>query len=266
MSEVLNLYRGDYQMIDQFRLSKTSSLCLFGRGIYLTDNPKVAKTYREKGSDKELWQISIEAPNKDAAIVIALKDYKNFRNGVSKHNRQYDLANKAFDSLSSEKKRVEILWFRDLIDDQSIAVTRSPMKISSGQFSFLFKEERIVGYLSTFRFGKEEFENKLFKFENWRRLHSHLEDLMQRAHERRRKNLSRFRLRTMSANQFAAAVSLRTGSNIDSPHDYDWNVLVKQLKREGFCGLEYSGGRMTNSIRHRAFSIWDENLINNRIS
>lgn len=47
----LRLYRGDVQPVEAFSVDKTSPTGLFGRGVYLTDNPEVARTYTTKGAD-----------------------------------------------------------------------------------------------------------------------------------------------------------------------------------------------------------------------
>lgn len=49
INEIL-LYRGDAEAIDKFDVGKTSFRSLFGRGIYLTDNPEVAADYTLKGA------------------------------------------------------------------------------------------------------------------------------------------------------------------------------------------------------------------------
>lgn len=44
------LYRGDSTQIDAFDLNKTDMFALFGQGIYLTDNNRIAKDYTAKAS------------------------------------------------------------------------------------------------------------------------------------------------------------------------------------------------------------------------
>jgi hypothetical protein len=45
------LYRGDASEIHNFDIEKTDDWALFGRGLYLTDDPTVAKDYTLKGSE-----------------------------------------------------------------------------------------------------------------------------------------------------------------------------------------------------------------------
>lgn len=46
------LYRGDSSHVDEFSLEKSDKYALFGRGIYLTDNPEVAGDYTLKAASK----------------------------------------------------------------------------------------------------------------------------------------------------------------------------------------------------------------------
>jgi hypothetical protein len=62
------LYRGDSTMIPYFNIKKTDANALFGVGIYLTDNPEIAKDYTIKGSNEIVFQAdgdqSFDSPKK----------------------------------------------------------------------------------------------------------------------------------------------------------------------------------------------------------
>lgn len=54
-SGAVTLYRGDAAKIEKFEFAKTHDSALFGRGIYLTDDPEIAADYTIKGAEEIVW-------------------------------------------------------------------------------------------------------------------------------------------------------------------------------------------------------------------
>ena len=78
--ETLTLYRGDFEEIDQFMVSKTNRFCYVGPGIYLTDRRSIAETYRVKGSKgsatlSEITLFKGEAKSREQALEFAFPSY-----------------------------------------------------------------------------------------------------------------------------------------------------------------------------------------------
>lgn len=64
----VRLYRGDAKQIGQFSVGMTNMFGLFGQGIYLTDNVRVARDYTAKGSNQVMFRMSGRGLTKAEAI------------------------------------------------------------------------------------------------------------------------------------------------------------------------------------------------------
>lgn len=61
--QTIKLYRGDSTPIEHFDMRKTDKNALFGQGIYLTDNPEIADSYKSKGDGSQIYNSTVNWKN-----------------------------------------------------------------------------------------------------------------------------------------------------------------------------------------------------------
>lgn len=262
MSDILELYRGDYEKIREMDFKKTNKYCLVGQGIYLTNSKQVADTYRDKGSTdyREVFLFNDKAVNKNVAMQAA---YNNFVERKWKNDFKTPIVktSKAFIAFD---KTVQAIW-RVMVDREEIAVTRSYDHIAKISYFDIKIKVANVGYLTTFRFPKAQMEAGLFNVETTQFDPKILELIWEKGlfsqttvfSFGKKENEDRF-----ACFEEARDYALRMGLN---SLRLDHNKLMKYLKPMGYIGYEYNGGTYAGASLgkcHRAFSIWDSDFVN----
>lgn len=295
----LTLYRGDADKIKEFEFKKTNKYCLLGQGIYLTDNLKIANTYRTKGSGiTPVHQLFYgQADNRLDALKLA---YPKFC-GI-----QWANENKAFPYgytrlTTAEQKKYEDKYrdlYQKLIEDKEIKVeyTTAPVVTAvRGRFTkpsatiaaqkeleknhkkYLkveWEEIPDAGYITRFEFKPEEFNPFVFNVDVacndeffWELMYDAKLPIGHAA-----ANMEEYIRANKGVKPFDAVVK-RPDPNARQTMKqriarYDekamWRKIANIIKPYGYIGYEYNGGtRLGGGYgRHRAFSIWDEDFVN----
>lgn len=282
MSDNIVLYRGDSTKIKEFSLKKANKFCLLGKGIYLTNKPSVAQTYRMKGSS--LWHLNttVEAKDKPQAIKMILWTFYLCR-FYQKDEKLVDLFKRIIKDPKAtarvsriEDLKPEILQeleksiYRQL-EDGSITMTRGS-KVN-GKQSFTFQEDSSsIGWTTKFVFPEPYFTRNCVNFDAVQLDEGFLQILED---QRFWKDTRMEYLKDGSVNEWDPYLKFQnqrrpaygtTESNrrlrLDS-HGIRFDRLIPVLVSYGIHGFEYSGGaRMGGYGYHRAFSIFDEQYVN----
>lgn len=250
---ILRLYRGDSAKITEFSFNRTNKYCLFGPGIYLTDNVDVAHSYRTKGAK-----------------------YKDYRDDVSGKNTWFTLRGCTKEDVYWEickrirdPKRRENIYLQKIDPDRQWInqepgfvfhivlglIEKNILSIqTSAQRDFRAKPARSksisvimdfgppkIGKLSVFGFDQLDFEcsmivsNRLSKHER-----TILDDL---------------------GISLAHGFSI-LGDNKEKRHNSKCQQMIRTFRSLGYRGIEYLGGNFIGDIRHRAFVVWDHKYVN----
>lgn len=261
--ETIRLYRGDHTKINEFNVSRTNKRCLVGPGIYLTNNYSIAESYRLKngkhsriyGSHTEKTVIlkSVKTNNIGEAIQDAFTCYFDMYWMLRYHSGEKN-SKAYFDRFKQDAYR----QYRFDIEEGIVKFKRVRKNIRVTDKIFLRgyvvrsedwvdcyidnPEYEKIGYLSIF-----EFDRKLIQYA------------------------------TVKLGFIREPYSRDLFSDITNDHDIQWDWAAntslkvnlhnaKMAKRYfepyGYIGIEYPGG---TSTRHRAFCIWNEDLINQHI-
>ena len=231
--ESIRLYRGDSSKVDEFNVRKTYKTGLLGQGIYLTDTPTVAETYREKGlrGSSYSFMTVISAKIKPEAIAGAFKVYCT-------HNKQRKMK-----ELDLEKE------FKYKLENEIITLTREGIYQGKGtDWHFRFTEKTYNGFISVFEFPEPFFSRNCVNMDARFPDKGLLEIL---------KNPELWNT-DLAYTEFQRSHSLMyILCRIKFPK------LIPILQEYGIHGFEYAGGkRLGGPVHHRAFSVWDEDFVN----
>jgi len=271
---LIRLYRGDNAKIKEFQVSKTNKKCLVGSGIYLTNKIEVADTYRLKTGKysrfygpQTLKTIALEhcaTENKGEAIAASFSRYFE-KYWMKKNHPTLKITEASFNKYSAEAKRqyhfdIEdgLVKFRRVTRRVEVVETRARHAIIPGfdpnarpKYRF---EKWIVceienpdyqetGFITIFEFDQLQFSSMMVKLGFMRDVY--INDLFSeitREHEICwHKDPSGL---VITANQANAKLTRR------------------YFEPYGFKGIEYPGGLISKSARHRAFVVWDEDFVN----
>jgi len=270
----IKLYRGDHSKIKEFQVSKTNKRCLVGPGIYLTNNIDVAHSYRiktgmysrawSKDTEKELSLEMCKTTNKGEAIAASFSSYFE-KYWMVKYQPTKKVSHQAFAKYQELARRQYHFDIEDGIvrftrQKRTVMVENVNLRTSKDQkyLSLIPRRTRTedwiscdvdnpnyekVGYISVFDFDLKEVNSLFVKLGFMREVYC--SDLF---------------------------------SDITKEHDIQWeqaesglyvkaNLANARLAKQyfepyGYKGIEYCGGSFTNSTRHRAFAVWDEDFIN----
>jgi len=302
VESTLVLYRGDYEKIREFDISKTNRHCLVGRGIYLTDSLKVAQTYRTKGLYVNTGIITLAAgkfPTKGAVIEKAMAAFYEYR-WKEVHGTEWSTAK----GKEKELFRVKCLdeWER-LKDQGKITIANEDVRIGTwvkGRIVSTIEKQtkvtyrpsdKVVGRISVFAFDNTEsaFDTKVVNLSEVirdERVREVMADIpyfnpLGVPKDEYVKDFIRIVVEqdlqicpggytSHVYNRFIIRKRLPLAEKemtiIEKVKQRGANnalaKLARRLRDRGFYGFEYNGGVITSSIRHRAFCLWDDTFVN----
>lgn len=273
----VRLYRGDSSQIDRFDTSKTSLFSLFGHGIYLTDNKRVANDYRTKGSDGGvLMRFSGMKTKKqviDRYIEILAKhidetgadrsgdirywgsavpfsdggDWQVVLNDLRKREREMrmEFARQKWAEMS---KTYEV---RMKLDNTAVIQKKQTGALAE----FDVPEEMIRGCLDCEAPITDEVLGLLEYYLKRNGDHATARDMINYVNHQRKWEDEEVSFRLVY-----------TSLTIDAPIRGDWEVqqeFCDELQERGYTGLVYAGGlSMGGGYSHRAYVFWDAEAIN----
>ena len=331
--EKLVLWRGDIVKINRFSMQKTDKKeALVGQGIYLTDEFKVAQSYRLKGKHTKQYA------NAESAITLFSSDSSKlsrdqlleagFEGFVAYKWQEFNPGQKMPGKHEKEwgalAKSLRLEW-RTLVRENRIKTETIKGGLSLSTWSPRYKnikylcrvtmfvnKDMNLGYISKFVFDRKEFEDKILnigvpiKDTRVLRILYDLKflitEISREIYERRSKQglVYSENERFVSFRDYCSEMQyafISTGynekeyfrlerevrgkrklyfhenSSVIYPGEYSLSLtyffsvnyasFIAKLKEIGYQGFEYSGGSSTrSSIKHRAFSIWNENFVN----
>lgn len=267
--EKIRLYRGDSEKIKKFDLSKTHKYSMVGQGIYLTNNPLVANSYRTKGSDTDA-QTSLKLAygkfqTKGEALHHAEPEFFKWLWKQENLPGEYSKADKKKQQLFRSQK---LSVFEDMMRDGKIQVIRHKIDVRKKErLDVMFEVALIglspkVGRITVFEFNRMEFEDKII----------HVNKSLQAYSEKSQKliellyedYIGTHENRVLPFTDFSFGLGTSPLVRyIDHELEGNYAKAIALCKKAGYLGFEYQGGLMTASpIKHRAFSIWDDDWCN----
>lgn len=286
----MTLYRGDFSRIEKFDVAKTNTWCFVGPGIYLTNQRPIAQTYRLKGSgDEVITLFSGEAKDRNDAkeqayefflreklkvsntwleVTRRLKSDAKYRKTQGEaHRQEYE------DLIESGLIEIDYLEPRRLIYGVSVKDTRRSgqgstvrdWKHSMPTLKVTWYKNRSAGFLSTFVFPRGLIANNVIHTHApikdrsfWELMWDHKVGIGVHGETKA----------SYADNNCGKSSILSSGT--DSPrsgltYSGEKGALAKIRKiltPYGVIGFEYNGGQNTGGRPHRAFCLWDEDLVN----
>lgn len=263
MSEVMTLWRGDFERIDHFRFRRTNSYCQVGQGIYLTDSQAVARSYQEKGADhwrkkkRLLWSDKakdrMDAYEKAFPQFIELQEYRlttGHFSGLDVHHFMEALKRKwrpTYEKLIEEGNiTAKYLTKKDIIKSRMTTVKSGVIEVH------LHEEDDAVGHLSRFDFPKD-LEAKIFHVDKAIRTRAFWITLAEEGVV----NVP------PSARIDYAIDKIDSHARFDDLTPREQVMMRRMYQKKGFLGYEYFGGAYVGGYGpHRAFCLWDERFVN----
>jgi hypothetical protein len=269
----VTLYRGDSDAIQQYDVGRTDPLALFGQGIYLTDNKRVAGDYKSKGNQDQsvIWRFSGRNATKQDAIDRYIRmqgKYLDYDGNPLSFGQQRDYgmvtvdANGVHHPHPNDVKRIaaaHAMW-------QKMAPTIDVRKNLDGSIVFQKKQARAV--ISVFRIPVRLIQ-KMIDAEapvddNLLYLVNHyLNKYNDRATAR---DIDAFvRNQEFEEGSRPSFRMIFTNIGPDSPlRDGEVQEEMRmELLQDGHPGIVYQGGvTMGGGYKHKAYVFWDSNTIN----
>lgn len=279
-SDYVRLYRGDSSKINSFDRSKTSSLGLFGQGIYLTDNKRVANDYTSKSNDNDVI-FRTEAKNitkkdvldryleKTASMIdLTGKNHSfyghpiEFSNGFAwarrshpdvsnEYEKRLDFAKQAWDKI---KKNYEI---RIRLDGTAV-IQKKPQLSDSHTTAFDIPKSYINKTFHADEPIKDDVLNVLLHI-----LTNNNDGSTADAIKQYVKN------EDFKFGENPSYRTIYTGIGGASPL-YEKNIqdaFIKGLEALGYVGIKYTGGiTMGGGYKHSAYVFWNSSDINKFIA
>lgn len=165
----ITLYRGDSTKIKRFEFSRTKKYCYRGQGIYLTDDIKVAESYRTKGASYNSYDkrngylVNWKGPNRPDKNSIVEAAMLNWLIKEYREERAGDF-NKLNDRQRKQYRAEKLPKWEDLIAEQRVKIVISDAGYTSSKERWHATVEfrasnKKPGRSTQFNFDKEEFEN-----------------------------------------------------------------------------------------------------------
>lgn len=269
----VTLYRGDSDAIQHYDVTRTDPLALFGQGIYLTDNKRVAGDYKSKGNQDRsvIWRFSGRNSTKQQAIDYFIRrlgkslDYEGKPLGFG---RELDYGMQTRDAAGvlhphpNDVKRIAAAhqqW-------QQMAPTIEVRKNLDGGIVFQKKESRAI--ISAFRIpvrliqkmidAEAPVDHKLLDT-----IYYYLNRYNDRATAR---DIEAF-VRNQEYEEGSRPSFRMIFTNIGPDSPLRDNEVQEQMRMEllqaGHPGIVYQGGlTMGGGYKHKAYVFWDSNTIN----
>lgn len=268
----VTLYRGDAAEIEEFRLRKTSLNALLGRGIYLTDSPQVANSYRAKGNTRLEATTLGKAATKSEARRLSLELLRPWLNddGTWRKTRSYQGC--------TDQETLE-----QVVNDQT-RVKHSARKLFEGgmEISYQIIDPKFVegaeGHVSTFEVPTDylkrvvDAERPLPEIVP---IFARVIPLSQRPSQAELKGRTKEQwiIDTYmagwdnlpvvdcftKARELSRKLARRNGRVVDGLQ----TAVRTELSKAGHTGFSYNGGlRLGGRGYHTAYVLWDERAVN----
>ena len=274
----VRLYRGDSSKIEQFNVGATALNNLFGQGIYLTDNTRVAGDYTSKGDSedvifrlsgrnmtrqqvldyfirqiarkldekgvdhsKEMRYWSHDVPYSDGA------DFGNMTNELRQreHQQRIAFATQRWNQLSKEYE------VRVKLDGTGVIQRKS----QQGNIAVFDVPET---YLRTFLNADDSIPDRVLDNLTWA--------LRKFEDKSTAGDIEQFVKQQEWEDETPTFRTIYTSITFESPLVSDGEAqatFIDSLQDLGYNGIEYTGGvSMGGGYRHRAYSAWDAEKIN----
>ena len=271
----LRLYRGDSSKIDQFEVGKTSLMNLFGQGIYLTDNKRVAGDYTSKGNQ---GNVIFRMQGRNLTKQTVIDAY------VRQKARMTDLTGKE-DFYGQDVKFSDGGQWGTIINDlrkreyeTRIEIARQKWQKMSRDYEVRIKldgtgviqkkPKHKAGAVTVFDIPEVYFEYCLYadREVNDRVLDCLAYVLKKHGDAGTARDMYDFVKNEKWNDNDLTFRQVYTSITSNSPLKYDAAVqaeFIEELQEAGYNGIEYTGGiTMGGGYKHRAFVFWDENDIN----
>lgn len=235
-NSTLTLYRGDYEKIRRFDVTKTNKHCLVGPGIYMTTDMRIAQTYRTKDergvrNQRELLFSGAAKDRPDAfdkAYKVWLDDEFDQRlsEGTVRRNdrNQWCKTNAA---------KLRPLYNEAVREGHIVAEYHTSPWSTRRTLEVRRVLGKPVGHLTKFVFPHDELMTRSLDLTNLRRLEQQLE---------------------------GTGVALPK-SSVDFSTTVAWHKL-SVLKQAGFLAIHHDGGVTSGGRRHGVFCVWDHDYVN----
>lgn len=272
------LYRGDSTKIDKFDVGKTSLFGLFGHGIYLTDNKRVAGDYVSKADKGDvIFTLSGARTKKDVLDYWLRRQAAKFDADGNDRSKEVAYWTKdvpysdgtdwamVLPRLEGERQArfnaAKAKWLRMSKEyevriklDGTGVIQRKPGKGQGVITAFFIPES----YLRSTLVADEPIDSRVLQTITWA-LQKHGDG----ATARDIQNHIRMREREGEDTSFR---DVFTGITADSPLKHDMAAQVEfrdALESQGYVGINYLGGvSMGGGYKHRAYVLWDDRKVN----
>lgn len=257
----LTLYRGDYDKIKEFSCRKTRTWSYLGQGIYLTDERRVAESYRDKGGAESSEVVLYKGPvaNRCIALEKALDSYAFGRHidTTGKRPVNWNIGSKERDKIINKFSSE----FSVLVDEGKIkADYLHGFHINgSRDIQVIYKKEGI-GYLTIFEFPRNiilantiHVNNGCYDESLWGMIYDN--NISLGTIYDTRDNFIR--------NNKGQPLVPMYGPSRNGISNVTADRLKKLLTPYGIIGLAYNGGIIVGGLgRHQAYCLWDEDFVN----
>jgi hypothetical protein len=268
----VTLYRGDSEKIAQYDIQQTDALALFGQGIYLTDNKRVANDYKSKGNQDRsiIWSVQGRNLTKEQAIqtyVRLMGKYLDYDGKPMSFGQQIDYGITTRDQNGNlspnpkDVKRVAVAWENWKKQAPQIEIRKQ----LDGRIIFRKKDTRAV--ISVFQIPIRVIQKMINAEEPISDGLLHMLEYHLRRHQDDRtwQDISSFVKTQEWDGSRPSFRGIFTNIGADSPlRDPDIQKDFRmELLQSGCPGIVYQGGlTMGGGYKHKAYVFWDNNTVN----
>ena len=272
-AETVRLYRGDAAEVQEFDTDKTALESLFGHGIYLSDNKRVANDYRTKGQDAETIFTMRGAKSKQEVIQrwIEKKAAKLDIHGVD-HSREIAYWTQNVPYSDDGDWSVAINDLRREEKAKRIQMAGEIWKTMSRQYEVRIKldgtgviQKKQAGAIAAFDIP-QTLLSRLLDTEG--EITAKVLEALCNALDRHNDRSTARDIRQFIRNEdgYVSFRTVFTSIGGESPIRDEREVMeefISDLKKMGYAGFSYLGGiTMGGGYKHRAYVFWDSKLIN----
>lgn len=278
MSKTLILYRGDSEKINEFKYTKTDKYCLLGKGIYLTDDPKLADTYRTKGMKARdhtkfynrisQTMFSGKAKNRNDAYE---KAFPNFCRDQSRFHElgsyKDNMTQKQYEKFCQEQRVIynEMISQGDILSQYLSPSYRN----ADPELIVKYKDDpnktNKIGYITEFHFDKDYLMNNVLHADAryvdknfWRIMYENGIKIG----EGFDLSIDLYIQTNYHKHSILSAVTSVLGGFATVEKVKYFKQIEQVMSQYGIIGYRYNGGLISNGRRHSAFCIWDDDFVN----
>ena len=262
------LYRGDFEKIDRFDFDKTHKYCLVGQGIYLTDSRVIASSYRTKDSSEVTMAclFNKEAANRNEAFEKAFLEFCKI-----KHQQLYGYGKYPIGKKQEKFECSLVREYRQLIEDNiikaeycnSFGFSRFGHRIEKKTIKVIWEIIKNPGYLSMFEFDTKYLDNNIIHTDTSLDNKDFWELMFVKGIKigKEASNVSDY-IDMNNGTRVSEAIKTFHSDKALFKRDGIWAKIRQVLEPYGIIGFEYNGGQRLGYKNHRAFCIWDDELVN----